>query len=186
MRKRSTAACLRGLDRLGVSYRRTKRRGILIAVQVTGRKLGGIEYWTWGKKRLVLDCSLVYSLASFGPTLMAQGVERITWSSGYRRTRIRKSGRLSRHALGLALDVHYYAGKDIGKLDIAKDYEQGLGDKLNCIGRPLTKGGAVLRTLVCKMRKSKLFHHLLDPDYDEAHYHHFHLAVNRWHTRATD
>lgn len=161
-----------------------KRRGISIGVKVISKKIGGVEYWTWGRKRLVLDCSLVYSLASFGPTLMAHGVERIIWSSGYRRTRIRNSGRLSRHAVGLALDIHVYAGKDIGKLDIAKDYEQGLGDDSNCLGRPLTKGGAVLRAIVCKMRSSNLFRNTLDPDYDEAHYHHYHVSSNPWHRRA--
>ncbi len=142
-----------------------------------------MTYWTWGNKKLVLDCSLVYSLASFGPTLLATGVERIVWSSGYRHSYIRNSRRLSRHALGLALDIHVYSGKDIGSLDVAKDYEQGLGDDANCLGRALTKGGATLRSLVCTMKESPLFRHVLDPDYDEAHYHHFHVAANPWHRR---
>ncbi len=180
---RDTRACLRALDRLGVSYVRAKRRGVSIGVKVTSKRIGGVEYWTWGNKRLVLDCSMVYSLAKFGPTLVANGVERIVWSSGYRRSRLRKSGRWSRHAMGRALDIHVYQGKDIGKLDVALDYEQGLGDVANCLGAPLTKGGATLRNLVCKMRSSKLFHNVLDPDYDEAHYHHFHLSTKPWQVR---
>lgn len=182
VRRRDVAACLRGLDRLGVRYRRVRRPGIAIAVEV-GSELGGVTYWTWGRKKLVLDCSLAYSLAAFGPTLAASGVDKIIWSSGYRRTFIRNSGRLSKHALGLALDVHVYIGKDIGKLDVAKDYEQGLGDERNCLGRPLTKGGAILRGLVCKMHESKMFRNVLDPDYDEAHYHHFHIEANSWQHR---
>lgn len=174
---------MRSLDRLGVRYSRVRRRGITIGVKLRDTELGGVEYWTWGHKPLILDCSLAYSLASFGPTLVANGVEKIVWSSGYRRTRIRKSGRWSRHALGLALDIHVYSGKDIGKLDVAKDYEQGLGSADNCLGKPLTKGGAVLRNLVCKMHDSGLFYNVLDPDYDEAHYHHFHVSARPWHLR---
>ena len=174
---------MRALDRLGVRYTRVKRRGISIGVKILDNELGGVEYWTWGHKPLILDCSLVYSLASFGPTLVANGVDKIVWSSGYRRTLIRNTNRLSRHALGLALDVHIYSGKDIGKFVIARDYEQGLGDEHNCLGKPLTKGGALLRGLLCKMRASGLFHNILNPDYDEAHYHHFHLSAVPWHLR---
>jgi hypothetical protein len=48
-------------------YREAKRKpGIDIPVEVTG-PIGDVSFKTWHKKPLVLDCSLVYSLAMASP-----------------------------------------------------------------------------------------------------------------------
>ena len=64
-------------------------------------------------------------------------------------------------------------------LTVKNDYEQGLGDDVDCVGRPLTDEGRILRTLACQFERSGLFDNVLDPDYDAHHYNHFHLDIPR-------
>ena len=177
------AECLRALDRLGVAYRRVERRGIAIAVEVRGR-LGGIEYRSYSGEALVLDCSLVQSLASAGSMLRARGIERVNYSSAYQRRNIRGTSRPSRHSFGLAIDVHTFvlAGETVAV--IKSDYEQGLGDAGDCVGEPLTELGGLLRAVECDLVRSDLFRALLTPDFDPDHYNHFHLEALPWSERA--
>ena len=81
---------------------------------------------------------------------------------------------------GLAIDVHTFVGPSLGTLRVDRDYEQGLGDAVDCVGAPLTQGGAVLKVLQCQLVRSGLFHLVLSPDYDDAHHDHFHLEVKPW------
>lgn len=183
--KRSKASCLRELRRLGVRFREVQRRGIDIAVRVTG-DIGGVTYKGYAKgKPLDLDCSLVVSLAHMGPYLNALGITRATYSSSYQRRRVRGSKRWSRHSFGLALDVHAFTGDDLGVLSVRDDYEQGLGDNSDCVGQPLTQGGAILRALYCQLERSGGFHSILTPDYDAGHYNHFHIEAEPWVDRQT-
>jgi hypothetical protein len=176
------ADCFRMLRRLGVKYSRVRRRGIRLGVRVTG-PIGGVHYKSYKKKGLVLDCSLVVSLAISGRYLRAQGIDTATYSSAYQIRNIRGSRTRSQHSYGLALDVHTYSGPKIGSVSLEHDYEQGLGDDIDCIGRPLTPGGALLRTIDCQMSRSGLFRMVLNPDYNTAHYNHFHIEAHPWRKR---
>lgn len=183
--QRSAASCLRKLDRLQVQYAQVKRQGIDIGVRVRGA-IGGVQYNGYKKKPLILDCSLVASLAEMGPHLTAHGIQRATYSSAYQRRRVRGSKRWSKHSFGLALDVHAFMGDELGKLTIRDDYEQGLGDNRDCIGAPLTQGGAILRTVHCHFEQSGKFHSILTPDYDAGHYNHFHIEAKPWAERVDE
>ena len=180
--KRRAKSCLKTLDRLGVEYSRVKRRGIDIGVEVSGA-IGGVTYEGYRKKPLVLDCSLVVSLAVAGRYLGQHGITRATYSSSYQRRKVRGSDRWSRHSFGLALDVHVFTGDDLGTLRVRDDYEQGLGDEVDCVGQPLTQGGAILRALACQFERSELFRMVLTPDSDAAHYNHFHIEALPWSER---
>jgi hypothetical protein len=171
--------CLRALDELGVEYSRAKRKGIRIGVKVEG-KLGGVEYRAYNGKPLVLDCSLVYSLAVSGRFLRAATVERVTFSSAYQIRKIRGTSRPSKHSYGLAIDMHTFHTTDYGALSVTDDYEQGLGDNVDCIGQPLTVGGAVLKRVDCQVTRSQLYRIILTPDYDAGHYNHFHVEALPW------
>lgn len=175
--------CLRTLDALGVEYRTVKKRGIAIGVAVTG-SLGGVAYQGYRERDLVLDCSLVMSLALVGPWLRAQGIERVTYSSAYDRRTIRGTRRLSNHSFGLAIDVHTLHREAGEALRVRDDYEQGLGHDADCVGAPLTDGGRVLKILDCQLTRSGLFRIVLDPDYDAAHYNHFHIEALPWSERS--
>jgi hypothetical protein len=176
------AVCLDALDDLGVRYERVSRKGIRTGVEVKS-DLGGVEYRGYDKAPLVLDCSLVYSLAVSGRFLAAAGIVSVTYSSSYQRRNIRGTNRPSKHSYGLAIDVHTLHTED-ETFSVTDDYEQGLGDNVDCIGEPLTKTGAVLRRINCQLVRSELFRIVLTPDYDAGHYNHFHIEALPWDERA--
>jgi hypothetical protein len=178
------ASCLAELDARGVAYTRAARKGIAIGVEVQG-PLGGVTFRGSSGTALVIDCSLAVSLAEAGPYLVALGVDEAVFSSAYSRRNVRGTNKPSKHSYGLAIDVHQLIGKDVGTLAIALDYEQGLGDAVDCVGQPLTAGGAILKTLQCQLARSGLFRLVLSPDYDDAHHDHFHLEARPWVDRET-
>lgn len=174
-------SCTAELDRRGVAWKPARRPGIAQGVEITG-PLGGVQHVS--HLPLVIDCSLAVSLDEAGRYLRELGVEVVQFSSAYSRRNVRGTSRPSKHSYGLAIDVHALDGARVGALRIDRDYEQGLGDDVDCVGRPLTQGGAVLKILQCQLARSGLFHLVLSPDYDDAHHDHFHLEVKPWGERT--
>ena len=176
--------CMAQLDAKGVSYAPASRSGIAIGVEIKG-PLGGVMWVSTGKTPLVIDCSLAVSLVEAGPWLKALGVETAKWSSAYSKRTVRGSGKPSKHSYGLAIDVPRFTGREIGEVAVALDFEQGLGDKVDCLGQPATQAGAILKVMQCQLARSGLFHLVLSPDYDDAHHDHFHLEALPWTERPT-
>ena len=176
------ASCKDELERRGVSFKSVKRAGIANGVEITG-PLGGVPYAS-DQYPLVIDCSLAVSLDEAGRYLRELGVTKAGFSSAYSKRNVRGTNRPSKHSFGLAIDVHAFDVGTLGALRIDRDYEQGLGDSVDCVGRPLTQGGAVLKIMQCQLVRSGLFHLVLSPDYDDAHHDHFHLEVKPWAERT--
>jgi hypothetical protein len=174
--------CKSELDARHVAWKKASRPGIAVPVQLTGT-VGGIEL-TSDDQPLVIDCSLAISLDEAGRYLHGLGITKATFSSAYSRRNVRGTTHPSKHSYGLAIDVHTFGGPDLGDLRVDRDYEQGLGDEVDCVGEPLTQGGAVLKILQCQLVRSGLFHLVLSPDYDDAHHDHFHLEVKPWSERT--
>ena len=174
--------CYAALDAHGVAWKRAPRPGIAQGVEIDG-PIGGVTYSSDAGKPLVLDCSLVVSLAEAGRYMTDLGIDHATYSSAYQIRNVRGTSHRSKHSFGLALDVHTFTGPSLGTLSVERDFEQGLGDEVDCIGAPLTEGGAVLKTLECQLVRSGLFHLVLNPDYDSDHYNHFHLEALPWKDR---
>ncbi len=170
--------CYAELDARHVAWRHASRPGIALGVELTG-SIGGIQL-TSEDQPLVIDCSLAVSLDEAGPYLRALGIAKATFSSAYSRRNVRGTNRPSKHSFGLAIDVHTFWGPELGTLRVDRDYEQGLGDEVDCVGAPLTEGGAVLKILQCQLVRSGLFHLVLSPDFDDAHHDHFHLEALPW------
>jgi hypothetical protein len=175
-------SCYDELEARKVDFKKTKKSGIANAVEIAGR-LGGVE--VTGPSPLVIDCSLAVSLDEAGRYLRALGVDKATYSSAYSRRSVRGTNRPSKHSYGLAIDVSGFAGPELGTMSVARDYEQGLGDAVDCVGTPMTQAGAVLKILQCQMVRSGLFHLVLSPDYDDAHHDHYHLEVKPWRERSS-
>jgi hypothetical protein len=173
------ASCHAALDERGVAWRPARRPGIAIAVELAG-PLGGVTYVPPAAEPLVVDCSLAVSLAEAGRYLVALGLVEARWSSAYARRNVRGSDRPSKHSFGLAIDVPRWSGPALGVLSIAADYEQGLGDGIDCLGQPATQAGAILKLAQCQLARSGLFFLVLSPDYDDAHHDHFHLEARPW------
>jgi len=182
--KRTMRTCFRALTKLGVKFTAADRRGIDMGVRVRS-PLGGVTFKHFDDKPLIIDCSLAVSLAAVGRWLLEHGIDTAHYSDAYHVRNIRGTGKRSNHSYGLAIDIHSFTGDQLS-LTIRDDYEQGLGDSVDCIGQPLTQAGAVLRTLDCQLRRSGLFRFVLDPDYDANHYNHFHLEVVPWRERTDD
>jgi hypothetical protein len=175
--------CLHALDTRGVPWKPARRPGIALAVEVTGAIAGVTYASTDGPRPLVLDCSLVVSLAEAGAYMTALGIDHATYSSAYQVRTVRGTQKPSKHSFGLAIDVHTFSGPSLGTLSVERDFEQGLGDDIDCIGAPLTQGGALLKILECQLVRSGLFFLVLNPDYDADHYNHFHLEARPWQER---
>ncbi len=177
--------CYAELESRGVPFKRAKRPGIALAVELTGAIDGIAITPPRESEPLVIDCSLAVSLHEIGRYLRALGIEHATISSGYSRRNVRGTNRPSKHSFGLAVDVAGFSGKDVGSVRVDRDYEQGLGDAVDCIGAPLTQGGALLKILQCQLVRSGLFRLVLSPDYDDAHHDHFHLEALPWRERSS-
>ncbi|MEZ4367411.1 MAG: extensin family protein [Kofleriaceae bacterium] len=174
-------SCHAALRDRGITFEPATRKGIDLGVEVRG-PIAGVEFAFDGP--LVLDCSLVVSLAEMAPYLTALGLTKATISSGYSRRNVRGTKRPSRHSFGLAADISGFAGDAVGSLRVSRDYEQGLGDERDCVGQPITEGGALLKILQCQLIRSGLFRVVLSPDYDDAHHDHFHVEALAWPKRA--
>lgn len=174
--------CTAELDARHVSWKKAARPGIAQAVEITG-PIGGIEL-TSEDQPLVIDCSLAVSLDEAGRYLRGLGIDAAVFSSAYSRRMVRGTNHPSKHSYGLAIDLQGFSGRELGALAVERDYEQGLGDATDCLGSPLTQGGATLKLLACQLARSGLFHLVLTPDYDDAHHDHFHLEARPWAERA--
>jgi hypothetical protein len=166
--------CLIRLKRQGIPHVHLKRlRGVDTPVRITG-PIGGITYRSTGRRTLAGDCRLALALHRAAPYLRHLGVTELHFSSAYS-YRMMPSGRPSRHAMGLAIDIHRVrVGEEL--LTLEEDYALGQGD--SCTG-----DSPVLNRVACLLREKGLFDRVLTPDFDKAHYNHLHLAILSMHRR---
>jgi len=103
--------CEAELDGARVDWQHAEAVGkIADPIAVPAMVFGGVAYHSkWEKAPFVMDCQLARMLVRLGPKLAALGVKDVTFGSVYRNTLVRFGGvtgkALSRHALGLAMDV---------------------------------------------------------------------------------
>jgi hypothetical protein len=163
--------CLIQLANLGVPHRHLRAlRGVDTPVAITG-PIGGIHYRPMGRHRLVGDCRLALALHRAAPYLRNIGVTDVYFSSAYS-YRLAPSGALSRHARGLAIDVHRVRTTDDGLLEISEDFELGLE-----VGEGCALNAPALNRMACLLAEWRIFDRVLTPDFDRAHYNHLHLAI---------
>jgi hypothetical protein len=163
-------ACESQLDGLGVSWQSAKREGHIVdAVLVPDGQIGGITYVAVYAKTLPqMDCQLVVALATLAPRLYDAGVREVHVGSTYRWSKVRVGGKtkdlLSRHALGLAMDVVSFVDENGREAVVAKDYKDG--DEL-------------LLSIERTVNDSGIFRTVLTPKNDpKSHHDHFHLEAN--------
>jgi hypothetical protein len=167
-------ACLIRLRALGIEFSSiSSLKGVMTPVRVTGA-IGGIALrgMGGGPKPLVCDCRLALALHRAAPYLTNLGVSELRFSNAYS-YRLMPSGRLSQHAMGLAIDVHAVRA-DGALLEVKQDFALALED--GCAGPPLNR-------MACLLRSWGLFDWVLTPDFDRAHYNHFHLDIYDLHRR---
>ncbi len=120
--------CLARLEAAGVEHRRVAAvRKITTAVELPEMKIGGVALVPLrGPGRDPLDCHLAAALAEVAPALRALGVRELQFRTRHRYRNVRKRDRstriLSRHALGLAVDVFAVAFDDGAVLRVESDW----------------------------------------------------------------
>ena len=151
---------------------RSARVTFVDAVVVPEGQIGGITYvaeYDRNQRTLpVMDCQLVVALATLAPRLYDAGVREVHVGSTYRWTKVRVGGKtkniLSRHALGLAMDVVSFVDENGREAVVAKDYKGG--DEL-------------LLSVERTVNDSGIFRTVLTPKNDpKSHHDHFHLEAN--------
>lgn len=164
------ADCERKLDATSVAWQPASREGhIADAVTIEDGALGGITYVpVYGKGPYKLDCQLALALHTIGPALYAAGVREVRFGSIYRWSKVRAFGKtknvLSRHALGLAMDVVSFVDDSGREASVAKDYRQG---------------DPLLLEVEKSINASSSFRLVLTPKNDPiSHKDHFHVEAN--------
>jgi hypothetical protein len=162
--------CLERLDDLGVAWKKARStRKVVTPVVVPSMMFGDIKLASiFRKPPFVMDCHLAEALAVHGQILYDQGVRELRFSSIHSYRSVRRKGykgkALSRHALGLAMDVYEFVLDDGTKLVVAEDYHQD--------------AGAVLREAEDALNTTGGFRTLLTPGSDpRSHYDHFHFEA---------
>jgi hypothetical protein len=146
--KADGAACLAHLDELGVIWSRAPATPrIATPVYLPTMEIGGVALTPiWKEGPFPMDCFLAAAFAERGaPALRAAGVKEVRFAEihDYRTLR-RHRGVLSRHALGLAIDVFEFVDEAGAKHVVKKDYPDEL---LTAVERAINDTGA-FRTLL--------------------------------------
>ncbi len=167
--KKANAACEDNLDGLGLVWEHATPEGKTVdPIYVPGMEIGGIKYTpAYGKGRRRLSCQLVQELAAIGPDLYALGVREIRFGSIYRNTNVRVHGTrkpfLSRHALGIAMDIKAFVDESGRVANVELEY---------------LKGDPLLHGIEDMVNRSHRFRIVLTPGNDPlSHYDHFHIEA---------
>jgi hypothetical protein len=123
--------CLEELDALGVKYERMKLvKKVATPIVVPDLKLGDIALESkYRRGPFVMDCHLARGLAKHSAALRSLGVAKLRFSQIHDYRYVERNGRrtsiLSRHAIGLAMDVRGIVLEDGTELDVEADYGKG-------------------------------------------------------------
>ncbi|MCA9648229.1 MAG: extensin family protein [Polyangiaceae bacterium] len=157
-------------------------RDVALPVQLSG-PLNGVSIVMNGAKTPgsrgdydVLDCRLALSLDDWTRELARRNVRVVRHASLLRPGAvIRKSGRPSQHALGLAIDIASLELADGARFEIQRDFAGAIGAPV-CTeqSEPASRW---LRSLVCDTHQSRVFNLILTPNYNADHHDHVHLDL---------
>jgi len=127
----------------------------------------------------VLDCRLVVAIFAWAPILRAAGVHVLEHFSIYRSQAIvAGTGKLSGHAMGLAIDLSRIGFDDDTTLSVLEDWTSRRRGMPPCASYPReTEASRRWRSLVCAAARRNLFQVILTPHHDRAHANHVHLEV---------
>ncbi|HVV86213.1 MAG TPA: extensin family protein [Kofleriaceae bacterium] len=124
-------SCTDRLDELGVEWKPAPAlEKVATPITVPAMTFGGIRIVSWFRRPpFVMDCHLALALATFAKDLHDLGIRQMKFSRIYGYTPVRVGGKtkpiLSRHALGLAMDVWSVTDADGHESVVATDYKAG-------------------------------------------------------------
>jgi hypothetical protein len=161
--------CTDLLDTMGIGWKPAAATSkVNTPITLTTMELAGIKLVsTYRKAPHIMDCDLALGLASHLPALHDAGVRELHFSRIHDYTTVRVNGveksTLSRHALGLAIDIRLFIDADGRKAVVLDDYP---------------KGDPLLLDVEQRLTDSGGFRTILTPRNDpQSHDDHFHLEV---------
>jgi len=158
--------CLARLEAQNVRFQPlAEERGVTTPIQLLG-PIGGVEFHS-SLGPMIVDCRLALALTRMAPIFGSLGIRRARFSGAYV-YRTARTGRLSLHAYGLAVDVHSVTSDR--EYSVKSDFERGLAD--GC-----AENAPLLNQLACRLKSQGLFQELLTPDYNADHYDHLHIGL---------
>jgi hypothetical protein len=182
------ATALMAMDRAGchahlnarevpfVDVDRGRAPEVAIPVRLTGA-VAGVEFtipWSDDPDRdphAVWDCRLVAAIVPVAEFLHAHGVTEVQYFSALRRGKIVRDKPRSQHNVGLALDLLGLRGPGLPLATVEAVYPKR---RLRACPTDASAPGP-LGAPVAYVRG--LFHTILTPDHDRAHYNHLHLDL---------
>lgn len=169
-------ACEDQLSGLGIAYQPATDVGRVVRPVKPDGDINGITYTAVYSKNQTFDCELVLALAAFAPQLTELGVREVRFGSAFRWSKVRVGGKtkniLSRHGLGIALDIVSFVDADGTDHNVKRDYKRG-DELLHAIEKSVNESGR--------------FRLLLTPKNDpKSHSDHFHLEANPDYTAPVD
>jgi hypothetical protein len=171
-------ACLRELSRLGVSHQVAgATRGVATPVRITG-PLNGLRLAGGHSPRAgaLMDCRFALAIHRFAPLALRAGFDTLVYSSAYRYTYVAGTRSLSRHASGLALDVHELRGPGGLVANVKRDWVRAAAGPASCVGNVTEDKARRMRQLVCDLEASGLISMVLTPESNYAHRDHLHIS----------
>lgn len=165
--RQSGERCLAALTEAQVAYERPSRPlgKVVTPVVVPSMEFAGLRVRQMFRRRIpVMDCHMALSLAQHAPLLSELGIRELLVSGFYQNRQARLGGRsigmLSRHALGLAVDIRALVTEEGKTLWVLRDYDHPLFEQVEAT---LLERGE-LRALV-------------SPRNDPAHRNHLHISA---------
>lgn len=119
--------CLEDLAAREIAYEGGEGKKVNTPIVLPQMELAGIRLEpTWRKGPFVMDCHLALALHEVAPKLHALGVTALRFSTIHDHRYVKRNGRrtniLSRHAIGLAMDVFEVRLGDESVLKVRADY----------------------------------------------------------------
>ena len=119
--------CLETLDGHEIAYEGGAAKKVNTPILVPTMELAGVRLEpTWRKGPFVLDCHLALALHTVGPELKELGVAALRFSTIHDHRYVKRNGRktniLSRHAIGLAMDIFEVRLADGRVLKVKQSY----------------------------------------------------------------
>jgi Extensin-like protein C-terminus len=172
--------CIRELRRTGTRFKKGPYlKGMRSPVTILNGKLGKIQYMNGRKRaRPIMDCRTALALYRTYPIINANGgIKSLLVGKFYSYRYVKNSSRLSRHSLGLAVDIYGIKTSNGKTYMVTGSYQRGLGSGKYCEGKSKSRGARLLRQLACDLDRSQYFKVILTPDSDRDHRDHFHISI---------
>ena len=173
--------CFNTLDEHNVKYKRLNKTGEVKFPVLLESNVAGVNYKHTGNSRKfsVMDCRLVVALIGLRPVFEKYDIQTVNHMRVHAPgARIGGRGKVSGHHFGLAIDIARIEMADNENYEVIRDWKDRRHQVEVCKAPDdESEKQSVLRKFICDIAEQDLFHWILTPHYNKAHYDHFHIEI---------